>query len=94
MGNAIEQAYGYILNGKEIVVHEEKADAVRSTFSINLPLLFRKKILPHRIEKSSSTPASRQVQPWSMLFFFRRVSPAAISRVFPSMVKENRPLTT
>ncbi len=46
------------------------------------------------LKMSSSTPASRQVQPWGTPFFFRRVSPTATWRSSPSMVKENRPLTT
>ena len=29
--------YGYVLIGKEIVIHEEKADVVRSILMITLP---------------------------------------------------------
>ena len=46
------------------------------------------------LKMSYSTPASRQVQPWTTPSVFSRVSPGPTSWVSPPMVKEKRPLAT
>ena len=61
--------YGYVLIGGEIVVHEEKADVIRSIFDDYLAgaslgkivdLLFKRGICPTEKEHMSERPEKRQ----------------------------------